>query len=111
LKNVSPSLRLRVSEHIFDEVLKMNEIFKKIESKVDEGSIVKYVVNKLDIKLTSPEEVLIAQDSSIEQNDEMYFVAKGQCLVKIKDIRKLNKDEKKVRVLYPGDYFGVSYVC
>lgn len=55
----------------------MNEIFKKIESKVDEGSIVKYVVNKLDIKLTSPEEVLIAQDSSIEQNDEMYFVAKG----------------------------------
>lgn len=36
----------------------------------------------------------------------MYFIEKGECIVKVKDKKKLRNAEKVVRYLYPSDYFG-----
>lgn len=36
----------------------------------------------------------------------MYFIEKGECIVRVKDKKKLRNAEKVVRHLYPSDYFG-----
>jgi len=36
----------------------------------------------------------------------MYFIEKGECIVKVKDKMKLRNADKLVRKLYPSDYFG-----
>lgn len=36
----------------------------------------------------------------------MYFIEKGECIVKVKDKKKLRNAEKVVRYLYPSDHFG-----
>jgi len=39
----------------------------------------------------------------------MYFIAKGDCVVKIKDRQKDGIFEVKHDSLNPGDHFGVSF--
>jgi CRP-like cAMP-binding protein len=36
----------------------------------------------------------------------MFFIERGECMVQINDKDKLRNKSKKVRTLYPGDYFG-----
>mmetsp|Transcript_3612 Transcript_3612/g.5447 ORF Transcript_3612/g.5447 Transcript_3612/m.5447 type:complete len:133 (+) Transcript_3612:323-721(+) len=36
----------------------------------------------------------------------MFYIERGECLVQINDKDKMRNKSKKVRSLYPGDYFG-----
>lgn len=36
----------------------------------------------------------------------MFFIERGECIVQINDKDKMRNKSKKVRTLYPGDYFG-----
>jgi len=36
----------------------------------------------------------------------MFFIERGGCIVQINDKDKMRNKSKKVRQLYPGDYFG-----
>ena len=36
----------------------------------------------------------------------MYFIEKGECIVKVKDKNKLRNQDKLVRKLMPAEYFG-----
>ena len=45
----------------------------------------------------------------MNKNDCIFFLEKGECVVKVKDKQKLRNSDKKVRTLYPGDYFGVRF--
>jgi len=59
--------------------------------------------------LKTPESTLCAQDEELsKENDEIYFIAKGKCKVIVKDKFEDRFEEKVVRVLEPGDHFGVS---
>lgn len=41
----------------------------------------------------------------------MFFIERGECIVQINDKDKMRNKSKKVRTLYPGDYFGeIAYV-
>jgi hypothetical protein len=59
-----------------------------IEKDTDDA-VINFVVKKLEIMLTSPESVLIEQGSSLEDCDDMFFVAKGECVVVVKDKQSL----------------------
>lgn len=60
LKNISPSLRFEVSVYIFAEVLQKNQVFSFLIKKYDE-SVIQYIVRKLEILLTIPEDEVVIQ--------------------------------------------------
>lgn len=67
-----------------------------------------YVVKRLQVELATPESVFVSQDDELTpENSYMYFIAKGDCNVMIKD--KVNDvfEEIQHRSLLPGDHFGV----
>ena len=66
-----------------------------------------YVVKRLTVELATPEDVFVAQDDSYEQNNNMYFIAKGDCVVIVKDRLKDGVVEVKHASLNPGNHFGV----
>ena len=54
--------------------------------------------------------MFVNQDDELtEGNDYMYFIAKGDCVVMIKDRVAEGHEDIKHRSLLPGDHFGVSY--
>ena len=57
-----------------------------------------------------PEEVIINQGEELDPeplNNFMYFITKGECIVKVKDRILLKEEDLKIRDLFPGDHFGV----
>ena len=36
----------------------------------------------------------------------MYFVAKGECSVRVRDRVSIDGSDREIRKLYPGDHFG-----
>jgi mannose-6-phosphate isomerase-like protein (cupin superfamily) len=63
----------------------------------------------MDTMLKTPESILCTQDEELtKETDELYFIAKGKCKVTVKDKFEDRFEEKLVRVLEPGDHFGVS---
>jgi hypothetical protein len=53
--------------------------------------------------------LFINQDEEIKDNNAyMYFLAKGDCVVMVKDRVLDGHEELKHRSLLPGDHFGVS---
>lgn len=68
-----------------------------------------FVVKRLEVELTTPEYVFMSQDEEIDDtNHYMFFVQKGDCTVKVKDRINDIIEERNVRILNPGDHFGVS---
>ena len=59
------------------------------------------IVSKLETKLTQPEDIIVRQ---YDETDDMFIVAKGECIVNIRD--EENKVIKGHRVLGHSDYFG-----
>ena len=94
LKLISPSLRLEVTKHIFSMIVVKNEMFKDNEDLVD------YLVRYLNTLLYLPEDVIIKQG---DKADNLYFLARGETVVKIYDE---NKEEKYVTTLKIGACFG-----
>jgi len=92
---ISPSLKNEVTRFIFGEVILKNEIFTRNDQLVD------IVVYKISHEMFEPESSIITQG---EQGDKLYFIAKGECEVFVKDEKKR---ETFVKTLLPGDHFGV----
>ncbi len=52
--------------------------------------------------------IFVNQDDELtEENSFMFFIAKGDCVVMIKDKVSDGHEELKHRSLLPGDHFGV----
>lgn len=64
LKNVSPSLRFKVSVHIFSDVLKNNHVFSLLIGKYHE-SVIQYIVRQMEIMLTIPEDEIVKQNKRL----------------------------------------------
>ena len=52
-----------------------------------DDTVINFVVKKLEIMLTAPENVIVEQGATCENEEdlEMYFLAKGECVVLVKD--------------------------
>ena len=106
-------MRRKVCGSIFTDSLRVNDVFFDIIEVHGElaNPIIRFVVKKLKIELTKPEQVLINQGEELDADHTknfMYFLTKGECEVKVKDRQKLKEEDLRVRTLYPGDHFGVS---
>ena len=55
----------------------------------------------LDIQVFLPEHKIVRQG---EEGKDMFFIATGDCLVQVKDTRRI---ESNVRTLGRGHFFGV----
>ena len=91
---LSPSLKRKVTHHIFYDVLSENPLFMKYNDIFD------IILPDLKVKLYLPEDKIIAQNSDA---DAMYFIAKGECDVYVTDI---DKSEVYTRTLNSSNYFG-----
>ncbi|CDW87072.1 cyclic nucleotide-binding protein [Stylonychia lemnae] len=130
LDDISPSLRLQISFQIFHVALESNIVFHSFlsghgsghdqhgghgdqgghGSSVDAGgehSIMNFIVKRLKVELATPEQIFVSQDDEVtEDTCYMFFLAKGDCVVMIKDRVQDGHEEIKHRSLLPGDHFG-----
>jgi CRP-like cAMP-binding protein len=60
----------------------------------------------MTISFQEPESRIIKQNDNCKENNYMFFIERGECIVQINDKDKLRNKSKRVRKLYPGDYFG-----
>lgn len=106
LKNISPSLRFKVSIHIFSDALKNNMVLSFLIQK-HEDTLIQYIVRKLEIMLTIPEDEIVTQDKKLTNNEKeicMYFIAKGEFQVFCQT--QVHTMPSKVRTLMNGNHFG-----
>ena len=64
------------------------------------------MVNTMSIRFEEPESRIIKQNDFRSENNFMFFIERGECIVQINDKDKMRNKSKRVRTLYPGDYFG-----
>ena len=64
------------------------------------------IVSLMVIQFEEPEARIIKQNDSVGENKSMFFIERGECVVQINDKDKMRNKSKKVRTLFPGDYFG-----
>ena len=64
------------------------------------------IVSKMYIAFEEPEARILKQNDNRQENNHMFFIERGECIVQINDKDKMRNSSKKVRTLYPGDYFG-----
>lgn len=118
---ISPSIKLKVSWQIFNDIFNTNQVLKEISEKQPanmgknnardgEGSdFVSLFVRRLLIQLNGPEEIIFSQGDRCK---DIYFIAKGGASVSIQDTQ--NNSFSNFRSLDPGDHFGeiaVIYNC
>ncbi|CAI2376170.1 unnamed protein product [Moneuplotes crassus] len=104
LKNISPSLRMKVSVHIFSDILRNNKVFSFIIEKYQDSE---YIVRKLETILTVPEDEIVTQNKRLTGNEkdvQIYFIAKGEFQVYCQT--QVHTMPSKVRTLQSGDHFG-----
>ena len=92
---ISPSLRKKVTRHIFLDSINQNPIFSQDQEVFD------FLINDVHIILFMPEDQIITQGQ--KEAEYMFFIAKGNCTVWVKDHMKQNI---KVNSLSQGDMFG-----
>ena len=64
------------------------------------------IVSLMVIQFEEPEARIIKQNDNIGENESLFFIERGECIVEINDKDKMRNKSKKVRTLFPGDYFG-----
>jgi CRP-like cAMP-binding protein len=94
---LSPSLKLEVIVHIFAKLMKKKLLAH--QSKADQT--IRFLVMKLVTVLSVPEDIFFRQD---DESNDMYFIAKGECTVNVRDYKK--REHKNFKILKPGDHFG-----
>ena len=92
----SNNCRLEVLCHIFQSSIEKNFLF------IDNDDLVEYIIPMLEMQVFLPEDKIMRQG---EEGRYMYFIATGDCLVQVKDTRRV---EYNVRTLGRGHFFGVS---
>ena len=77
LKNISPSLKLEATVQIFESTFTENIIISSILTDNNESTM-RFIVRRMDVTLTTPEQSLFVMDSEPDQADDyqycMYFV-------------------------------------
>ena len=58
------------------------------------------------IQFEEPEARIIMQNDDKSANEFIFFIERGECIVQINEKDKTRNKSKKVRTLFPGDYFG-----
>lgn len=67
------------------------------------------LVKAITLEFCSPGMEIINQGDQVTDSDHMYFIERGECDVYNKDSLKTESQYgKKIRSLYPSDFFGVS---
>lgn len=94
LKMLSPSLNKKVAAYIFHEAIVSNKLFH------GQADTIRMILQYVETKLFLPECEIIRQN---DEGKSMYFLARGECDIYIKDT---NKDEQFVKTLESPDYFG-----
>lgn len=116
LENISPSFRLKISYEIFHHSIHKNIVFNSLFHSND-STIMQFIIKRLEIELATPEYVFMVQDEEVKlnltenserdkRNDYMFFIAKGECNVMVKDKLYEGHEELLVRTLQPGEHFG-----
>lgn len=119
LSVISPSLRFKVTKHIFfNESILVNDLFFNImENDPKASNIIKFLLNRLQIELAEPEQILIEQNEELDKDPSknfFYLIARGECDLVTWDTSNIEKKSIKVNILMPGDYFGeiaLMYNC
>jgi CRP-like cAMP-binding protein len=73
---------------------------------VEQVNFLNDLVTRMQIQFEEPEARIIKQNDNINDNPFMFLIERGGCIVQINDKDKMRNKSKKVRTLYPGDYFG-----
>lgn len=94
LKILSPSMRLKVTNQIFELAILKNAIF------CDKMDVVEYIIDFIQPKFFFPEDRIITMG---QRGKLIYFIANGDCEVSVTNHLKQNL---VVKQLHPGDYFG-----
>ena len=82
-----------------------------------DNDVIENIIKRMETVLKTPEQKLVEQGMEFQPNspeDNMFFIAKGKCTVRIKDKFEDRYEEKIVNVLGPGDHFGevgMLYSC
>lgn len=95
MEMISPSLRIEVIKHIFQNVLMRNEIFQK------DKSLIKFVTDRLETQLYLPDKFVVTQGS---ESDGLYFISSGIVEILVKN--EFGKEVKVPNDLESGKYFG-----
>jgi len=73
LNNISASLRLKVQMYVMTRVLKDNIVVKRSTKHKIEATI-EYMVAKMDLVLSAPEDVLIKEGDTVESNIKVKII-------------------------------------
>ena len=116
LKNISPTLKLKSTIQIYKDVLESNPVFASLLiSEEEDKKVFEFIIKRFGVVLTTPEQVFVQQEDEFnDQNNSMFFIAKGDCDVKVKDKIGEIGEECTARTLNKGDHFGeisVIYGC
>jgi CRP-like cAMP-binding protein len=86
--------------YLYEKIIKQKDL--------SQGAIhfFNFIVNTMQITFEEPEARIIKQNDTRSENNYMFFIERGECIVQINDKDKMRNKSKKVRTLYPGDYFG-----
>ncbi|CAI2376015.1 unnamed protein product [Moneuplotes crassus] len=94
LRMLTPSLKLKVTQHIFIEAISSNPVFHGEEEAIE------IMIKSMNLLLFYPEQEIVKQG---EPGYKFYFIAQGQCDVFINDAYSSPIYEK---TLETGNYFG-----
>ena len=94
LDMISPSLRIEVARQIFSDAIMKNEVLNR------NPSLIEFLVPKLITLLYLPEDPICQQG---EIGTQLFFLARGECEVWIRDENKL---DHKIKMLMRGQLFG-----
>jgi hypothetical protein len=98
-KLLSPSYKYMVTVHLYKDLLKKN-------NKLLEGfdhKIIDSLVRKLKTSIFIPDDEIIKQG---EDGSDIFFLGRGEVEILIMD---KNREKVFVKILKPGEYFGVSF--
>jgi len=94
MQMVSPSLRNKVTKHIFINAIAANPVLQGSQEAVD------FLINDVSTLLYLPEDRIISQG---EHGDSIFLIAKGNCSVWVVDHMR---QQQFVRQLNQGEHFG-----
>ena len=94
MQMISPSLRNKVTKHIFLDAIASNPVLSGSQEVID------FLINDVATLLYMPEDKIVCQG---EQGDGLFLIAKGECSVYVNDHLRRNR---YVRQLKQGEYFG-----
>lgn len=92
--------RKNSEEYLYEKIIKKRDLSPESVNFFND------IISRMQIDFVDPEARIIKQNDNREEHNFMFFIERGSCIVQINDKDKMRNKSKKVRQLYPGDYFG-----